>query len=168
MSRAEETRSWKCPECGAAYRRGTTTCWLCGLKKLRPPGEVAGPSPPQAPVRAWVVADPGDPRVARGVFNAAAHFFVSGVLLVMTLAAILYSLFEIAPGLALLITIFAVPIWLFLAIDAMRSRPAARPRSGAETFWVVLRIIAIVITVTVLGPVALFIALAIECEMSFH
>ena len=83
-----------CPECGAALAVGQEQCWLCHRSLVGAQTDVA--ANPYAPPRPT-----GE--------HLAAQFSLETLFLVMTLVAVCFGAFLLAPGLGVFVAIVAVP-----------------------------------------------------------
>lgn len=81
-----------CPSCGAGRAADRTSCWLC----LAPYDGTPPPRAAIAPDSRLAAANPS-------------QFSIATILLVTTLAAVCLGVFRLAPGLGIVLMIFAVP-----------------------------------------------------------
>jgi hypothetical protein len=133
MKPSEETWVTCCWNCGAEVTPGRLKCWLCGEDLSDEPvdAQPVQETPPIAP-------------------DAPFQYGISSLLLFITLAAILCSLFTMHPGLGIVATIFAVPALLRTAVVASNRGHAGKPMTtGAKASSFALTF-AVVFTVCVL------------------
>lgn len=148
MTKAETSPIQFCPECGASLPPQVTRCWLCG-RDIAPSGPATLTGTPFAEV-AGAGTSPFEQR-------AKFQFSIASMLLWMTLAAILLSLFTISPGLGILLGILSAPAAIRTAVLAMRREAAGRPMTVESKVTVFLGTAGIVL-IFVVAALAAFVA----------
>ncbi len=140
MSQAEPrpTPNLTCCECGATNDPGASECWLCQRRDWRGRPR-SSPAPMPAPTR---LSDAAGPIIA----------LVLGLLAIGGIA--------MAPGLIIVLLIFALPAWAGAEWIAHRRRRRGLPTSATrKVMWIVLLTFLFLIVVSA----ALFIAFWLIC-----
>jgi hypothetical protein len=163
MSQVPSVPRQICPHCGALARPRTSDCWLCGA-------EICSDWPTLGPDQI-----PPDllRRVRSGQPNRAAprpfQFGISTLLLIMTLFAVLCSIWKMAPGLGVVLTVITCIGLLGLTCRSIGAAHEGVPLTGPEKLVAFIRPIVIVsIVLAGIGVVA-FVGLLIVCSnTTFH
>jgi len=115
-----------CPDCGAAFSREGTYCWLCGWKLGDPFGvrpKQPG-SPGVIPTASLAPTNTADPKWT---------FRLSTLFIWTAMVAVVMGVVRIAPGLGILLGIFSVPAALFtISVSAYRKRRSGRALTTGE------------------------------------
>jgi hypothetical protein len=140
MSDAASARH-RCPECGAELPAGQTRCWLCerkvsGAADLNP---YASPRP--------------------AMDHASVQFSLASLFLVTTLVAVFLGVFMLAPGLGILLAVFATPATIRTMIASNYKRSAGTPWTTAE------KIAAFFVSLVIMVAIgfAAFVAFQVVC-----
>jgi hypothetical protein len=145
MSRPNNLEGF-CPECRAVCHADEGRCWLCGHSFI---AELA-PEPPAYNPRARY------------------QFGLSTLLLITTLTAIVLSVWKMAPGLAVLLTVLLVPALIRVGIASGKAQAVGQPMSWQAKTAMTVRTAAvtfgILVGIAVLLAVAGFVALWIICS----
>ena len=153
MSRPNSLEGF-CPECRAVCRADEGRCWLCGHSFIGHDADI---------VPAELVPEPPayNPR-------ARYQFGLSTLLLITTLTAIVLSVWKMAPGLAVLLTVVLVPALIRVGLASGNAQAVGQPMSwGAKTAMAVRTAavtFGILVGIVVLLIVAGFVALWIMCS----
>lgn len=145
MSEAKRSLT-TCPKCGAEQWTAADACWLCGLHAdgtFEPRPEIVLPGPRLPP--SW----PAEPLPT--------SMSLSSLMLLVTLASVVFALMAAQPGVAIIVCIFLGPA-LFRTIRVMRLRKQRGIASTslekasmlAGSFFALLASVAVV-TVATLG-----------------
>lgn len=144
------TNEERCPECGAIVQGQADKCWLCG-NSVYPVAELVGPG--------------GSPFAHRTV----TQFSLSTLLLGVTLVAVLFGVFRLAPGLGIVLAFFAVPPFVATCVFTMHRKARGQPLSGwakvgffGSTFGIVIVIAVCLVGVAVVAAVAAFFAICLS------
>lgn len=152
----------KCPECGAELARGAAQCWLC-----RAPIAASGAAPEV--VLATAVDEPANPYRAPQPSSSPQQFRLSTLLLSVTVVALCVGLYRVAPGLIVVLLIFAVPALVRTASKSRRAAELGMPMSAGEKVASFLAGVGIVLLVLVGLCIAFFLAcLAMFSSMNFR
>jgi hypothetical protein len=147
MSRLQVTRGDCCPKCGAKLSPGQSKCWLC-LSRLAD----------QTIVLAECVAEGDDGRRLR--------FGVSAILLSITLAAILCSIFAMNPGLGILAAVLLVPALLRTLVVASRREKTGKPMSAGRKALTFSTSVLLGVTALAAGGAAAFATFFLSCVVA--
>ncbi|MCY2994350.1 MAG: hypothetical protein NTY19_41735 [Planctomycetota bacterium] len=126
-----------CRECGAPLKLDQAQCWLCQSKPVATTANKAG------------AGRPVDSR-------AAYQYSLSSLLLIMTLIAILCSIFNMHPGLGIAGAIFAVPALVRTCLVASGRRARGQTLTPGGKVSVFLLTLAMIVTVLVAAGAAFF------------
>ena len=85
------------------------------------------------------------------------QFGISSLLLLMTLTAVFFGLFSMAPGLGIAAMIVAVPALVPTSIIAMRKGSRGRPMTALQRIGVFAAWVGLVVVVLVAAGIAFFI-----------
>ena len=159
MSTASSVAEVVCPECSAVCWAGSAKCWLCG--HAIGPDAVAprrvGLS--ETPLMATAVDEPAGSAGSRAEYQERVRFQfgISSLLLLMTLTAVLFGLFSMAPGLGIAAMIVAVPALVPTSIIAMRKGSRGRPMTALQRIGVFAAWVGLAMVVLVAAGIAFFI-----------
>ena len=149
-----------CPDCGATLPENGGDCWLCDLA-IEGATPAAAESPAPATDRLRVPVDDDEKPVPLFERPAACQFSLASVLLIITLFAVLLSVFRLAIeqgiafaiGLEIVLVLLVAPTLVRSCLLASRSRAVGRPMSIGRKVWVfagtfgLLAIIAVAVLV---------------------
>jgi hypothetical protein len=133
--------SGRCPECGAELAAGQARCWLCQRHFHEPAGENPYASP--RPISE----------------QSAAQFSLASLFLVVTLVAVWLGVFLLAPGLSILLAVFATPAAIRTMITSSYRRTAGAaltPLQKLGAFLISLLLMAVI-------GLATFVAFQVVC-----
>jgi hypothetical protein len=131
-----------CPECGAELSGGQGMCWLCQRKRCAE--DVNNPYASPQPTE-----------------NIDWQFSIATLFLVTTLIAVCLGLFQLAPGLGILLGVFAAPALWRTAIDVAKHKQRGFPLGAVGKVASFLVSLVLVVTVTVAATTAAFTVCAV-------
>jgi hypothetical protein len=141
-----------CPRCRAENRQGALHCWLCGLElravsRRAAPGEAA----PALIDDVQVVPEGG------GTFSLTTLF------LLITLLAVCFGLFAIAPGLSILLAIAVGPAFLRTLLVSYHRQKLGREVTPGRKVALFFMSVATIVMMAVVVIVAAMVALCVIC-----
>jgi hypothetical protein len=180
MSRPDPNPPQQCPSCGATLAPEADHCWVCRweLQRGRTEGEASsGPVPPPADVpcaphapregpsvqphaeREEYIRDAPTPAEQAAPFQ----FGLSSLLLIMTLASVLFSVMAMAPGVGIVLAILAIPPLVRTWRVANHRQTQGHPLSARDRIGIFLAALGIAVGIGVAAGVAFF----ATCFMGF-
>ncbi|MBC8870046.1 MAG: hypothetical protein H8E44_11545 [Planctomycetes bacterium] len=143
------TNEERCPECGAIVRGEADKCWLCGSSHY-PVAELVGP---------------GESPFAE---RTDAQFSLSTLMLGVTLLAVLFGVFCMAPGAGVVLAVLVVPPFLATCIFTKHRKARGQPMSAVaklgvfgSTFGIVIVIAFCLVGVVAVAAVAAFFVICV-------
>src|SRR5262249_5342346 len=107
-----------CHACHAELRAGDETCWLCGAAVTSDAAEIV------ATHQAGVSAKKA---------SRAASFSLATLMMFMTLAAVIFGIISIAPGVGIALALLLVPVLVHTTISVRNEKALGRsPRPGEQ------------------------------------
>ncbi len=128
-----------CPDCGAGVATKDSRCWICK--------------------RPFASDVPGTAELAGGASEQRAtfQFGISSIMLIITLAAVILGVWQMAPGIGIALAVVAIPALIPTCIISMKKGARGRPLTPSEKFGVFAALAGVVMIVIIASGIAFFV-----------
>ena len=148
MSSAPDIKPRYCPDCGAEVPPQAVLCWCCRHSLLQS----------AAANSQYVLAAAVDENTGNLHERTKFQFSLASVMLIVTFAAVLMSIYTMAPGLGIALMVLSVPALVRTAVIAMQKGSRGKPLTFAEKAGIFLAWIGLGIVIIIAAGIAFFVS----------
>jgi hypothetical protein len=148
MSPTSESKPRYCPDCGAEVRLESVLCWCCRHSLLQ---GASARSP-------FVSVESVDENYTNIHDRTKFQFSLASVMLLITFAAVLMSIYSMAPGLGIALMVLSVPALVRTAVIAMQTGSRGKPLTFGEKAGIFLAWIGLGLTIIIAACFGFFIS----------
>jgi hypothetical protein len=134
-----------CSVCGAEVRPDSVLCWCC-RHSLQKCGTAASP----------ILAEEVDKNGPQSKDRAKFQFTLASIMLIVTFAAVLMSIYVMAPGLGIALFILSAPALVRTSVVAMQRGSRGKPLSFGEKAGIFLAWIGVVLAALSAAAIGFF------------
>jgi hypothetical protein len=148
VNTASASKPRYCPDCGAEVAPQAVICWCCRHSLLQ-----------SASAGSQLVSVEAVDENARHIHERTKfQFSLASVMLIVTLAAVLMSIYTMAPGLGIALMVLSVPALIRTAVLAMQKGSRGKPLAFAEKAGIFLAWIGLGIVIIIAAGLAFFVS----------